>query len=747
MHCACRPNRHDPGAVREAVPSESDLSREPALVRDWSGRLLADEPQVRAETKDTLIGAGERSLPLLHRFLRSHDEDVQHEAFDIARRISPPAIELLADVLVSGRASVRRQAADTLIDLAPASESAQPRLRRALGDRDVQVARDAARALGALRERAAPSVTALVDALGHDDAHVRLYAAEALAAIGPKASGATSDLSEALHDAVPGVRWAACEALGGIGPAAAPAVPKLIEALRDESLYVRLCAASALGQIGRRAEAARQPLRDAASEPALRFECQWALSRIAETEPAAAAAPPAAITVPVSERRAPTTTSSGNPPIEWDTTTGRNIVWSVELGDETFGRPVVAGEVVYVGTDNGRRRNPACVDACGVLLAFRARDGALIWQDAAPRVERGMRQFLLPSTTSAPYVEGNRLYYVTAECQLRCLDTDGFGDGENDGPFVDERFHGMRAADIVWELDLCGLGVFPHEACNSEVLPIGELLIVGTSNGQNEGHTRVLAPRAPSLVAAERHSGSVVWSAIGAGENVLHGQWCSPVAASVKGRTQVLFGGGDGWLRAYDAQSGSELWRFDGNPKDARWVPRPGVLSRSPIIASPVWRDDRVYVAMGEDPSHGDGPSLLHAVSTSGAGDVTASGRIWSCGQIGRVVGTPVMEDELLYVGDLGGTVYCVEAAGGEVIWKHETQAAIWGCLALAGSRVYAGNEDGEMTVLRAGRTKEVLARVKMDAPLYSRPAIVGDSLYLATARRMYLIGASDGTE
>ena len=64
-------------------------------------------------------------------------------------------------------------------------------------------------------------------------------------------------------------------------------------------------------------------------------------------------------------------------------------------------------------------------------MAFRATDGAFLWQDVAPRVKRGLREFLLPSTTSAPYVEGDRLYYVTAECQLRCLDTRGFRDGEN----------------------------------------------------------------------------------------------------------------------------------------------------------------------------------------------------------------------------------------------------------------------------------------------------------------------------
>jgi outer membrane protein assembly factor BamB len=180
------------------------------------------------------------------------------------------------------------------------------------------------------------------------------------------------------------------------------------------------------------------------------------------------------------------------------------------------------------------------------------------------------------------------LYYVTAECQLRCLDTQGFRDGENDGPYQEEAFQGDAAADIVWELDMCGrLGVFPHEATNSEVLPVGDLLMVSTSNGQNEGHTRVPSPRAPSLVAVDKRSGDVVWRAIGAGGQVLHGQWSSPVAARVNGRTQVLFGGGDGWLRSYDAASGHEIWRFDGNPKDAPWLPRPGVLSRGFILASP----------------------------------------------------------------------------------------------------------------------------------------------------------------
>ena len=143
---------------------------------------------------------------------------------------------------------------------------------------------------------------------------------------------------------------------------------------------------------------------------------------------------------------------------------------------------------------------------------------------------------------------------------------------------------------------------------------------------------------------------------------------------------------------------------------------------------------------MGLSPGHGNGPSFLHAISPNGQGDVTGSRLLWTSREVGRVVATPIAKDGLLYVGDLGGTIHCLDAVTGVHLWKHETNEAIWGSLMLAGDRLYVGNEGGLMTVLRAGRRKEVLAEIEMYAPLYSRPAAVGDALYLATASRLYLI-------
>src|SRR6476660_1981317 len=85
---------------------------------------------------------------------------------------------------------------------------------------------------------------------------------------------------------------------------------------------------------------------------------------------------------------------------------------------------------------------------------------------------------------------------------------------------------------------------------------------------------------------------------------------------------------------------------------------------------------------------------------------------LWTSREVGRVVGTPVVKDGLLYVGDLDGTIHCLDAATGAQVWKHETNEAIWGCLLLASDRLYVGNVEGSMTVLHTGRRKQLLGQI-----------------------------------
>ncbi len=158
----------------------SDLSINSAHVRDWENRVMAKDPKVRAIAETALVQGAKRSLPLLRRFLNRRNEDLHLATFEIIRRIGPPAIPLLVDLLRDARVDIRRSAVDALIDLAPDTALIQPALRRALRDEDSLVVGDAARALGALSKRASPSVPALVKTLSHEDPYVRIYAAEAL---------------------------------------------------------------------------------------------------------------------------------------------------------------------------------------------------------------------------------------------------------------------------------------------------------------------------------------------------------------------------------------------------------------------------------------------------------------------------------------------------------------------------------------------------------------------------------------
>src|SRR5262245_42965671 len=65
--------------------------------------------------------------------------------------------------------------------------------------------------------------------------------------------------------------------------------------------------------------------------------------------------------------------------LSWSIEEGKrsNIKWVAELGDRTYGSPVVANGFVYIGS-NGKRKGDVRKDK-SVLYAFRERDGTLLW--------------------------------------------------------------------------------------------------------------------------------------------------------------------------------------------------------------------------------------------------------------------------------------------------------------------------------------------------------------------------------
>ncbi len=423
-------------------------------------------------------------------------------------------------------------------------------------------------------------------------------------------------------------------------------------------------------------------------------------------------------------------------PAEWDIDTGANVKWTAALGSASYGNPAIVGGKIFVGTNNDGLRDPEVATDKGIVMAFRESDGEFLWQMVHDKLESGqVNDWPFQGVCSSPHVEGDRLYYVSNRGEIVALDTEGFRDGENDGPFVDETRTREIDGDVVWTYDMIGeLDVFPHNMTSSAVAVWGDLVIANTSNGQDE-EAHLPSPHAPDLIAVNKHTGELVWQAEPLGERILHGQWSSPAVAEIDGVAQVVIGQGDGWVRGYDAADGSMLWEFDTNPPDAEW-PR----TRNNIIATPVIWEDKVFVANGQDPENGEGRGRLHAIDATQRGDITESGLVWRTEEIRRSLSTVAIHDGLLYIADFSGFFRCIDVATGEEVWVYDTFAAVWGSPLVADGKVYLGDEDGDIIVLRAGREMEELAEMNLGNAVYGAAVAANGVLYINSRSDLYAL-------
>ncbi len=426
-----------------------------------------------------------------------------------------------------------------------------------------------------------------------------------------------------------------------------------------------------------------------------------------------------------------------NLPTSWDIKTKNNIKWKVDIGTTSYGNPVVADGKVFLGTNNDNPRNPEITGDKGILMCFRESDGKFLWQAVSDKLESGMaNDWPDQGVCSSPAVEGKRLYYVTNRGELVCLDTEGFLDGKNDGAYQSETHKGPTDADIIWKLDMMKeLGVYQHNMANSSPIVYGDLVFLETSNGRDEGHEKVAAPQAPSFIAVDKNTGKVVWQDNSPGDRILHGQWSSPALGEVDGLLQAFFPGGDGWLYGFNAKTGEKLWKFDLNPKDAVWP-----KTRNDGIATPVFYEGKVYLATGQDPENGEGVGHMYCIDPTKRGDITESGRVWHYGKIRRSISTAAIADGLLYIADFSGFLHCLDAKSGTAYWTYDMLSAVWGSPLVADGKVYLGDEDGDVTVLQAGKELKKIGAMNMGSAVYSTPVPANGVLYIMNRSELYAI-------
>jgi outer membrane protein assembly factor BamB len=315
------------------------------------------------------------------------------------------------------------------------------------------------------------------------------------------------------------------------------------------------------------------------------------------------------------------------------------------------------------------------------------------------------------------------------------------------------------------------LGVFPHNASNCSLLIVGDLIYACTSNGQDWTHVNIPSPNSPSLIAINKITGQLAGEDnAGIGPRIFHGQWSSPSMGVVNGRTLIFFGGGDGVCYAFDAKpqkgDGSpivpvvpgppinrvedkdtyylkKVWWFDCNPPerrvhdDAHKYPAPD--GPSEVNATPVFWHNRVYVAVGQDPEHGEGVGILNCIDATQTGDITKTGRIWSYEKIHRSLSTvSITPDGVMFIGDFSGFLHCLDANTGGEYWTDDLKAHMWGSTLVADGKVYCGDEDGDFFVYAASKEKKLISQTNLGGPVYSTPIVANGVLYVHSNTHLF---------
>ncbi len=456
---------------------------------------------------------------------------------------------------------------------------------------------------------------------------------------------------------------------------------------------------------------------------------------------------------------------------EVDLKTTRGVRWIAKLGSQSYGNPSIAGGRVLVGSNNETPRDPDHLGDRGIVMCFDEVTGAFLWQLVVPKLGAGkVSDWEYIGVCSSPAIEGDRAWIVTNRGETVCIDLKGMRDG-NDGPFKEEGAFMVPPgkspatvkdthADILWAFDMRDeLGVFPHNISSCSPLVVGDRVYVTTSNGVDWSHTNIPAPFAPSFVVLDKNTGELLGEEIsGVSSRALHASWTSPSYGEVEGTGIVVWGGADGWCYGYEpapvvGDEGfgilKELWRYDCNAPEYRFQDgsplRYATYSGpSEVIATPVFYKNRAYVAIGQDPEHGDGVGRLSCIDVTLSGNISKRGALWNYTELGRSISTVSIADDLIYIAEYAGKIHCLDADTGKSFWVHDARSRIWGSTLVADGKVFIGNEDGDLIILKAGKEKQLLNSIYFDAPIYSTPVTANGTLFVASQTHLYAI---DGRE
>lgn len=402
---------------------------------------------------------------------------------------------------------------------------------------------------------------------------------------------------------------------------------------------------------------------------------------------------------------APGETRRAGLPLRWSET--ENVKWKTAIPHAGLSVPIVLNGQVWLttATEDGHDFFVLCLDAeTGKIL----HNEKLFHSDHPESLGNGagVNSYATPSAA----IEPGRVYVHYGSFGTACLDTATF--------------------KVLWKRE--DLRCRHYRGASSSPI-LHENLVILTFDGVDLQYHAALDKRTGQTVW--KTDRSVKWNDEHIQQPMVRdGDWrkahSTPLIATAAGKTQ-MFSVGAKAAYGYDPRTGRELWRVEYND----W-------SAAPM---PVLYKDRVILATGFN------LAALMAVRADGEGNVTDTHVEWSTRTRVPKYASPILVDGLLYVAADESFVSCLNPETGESVWTERIGGKYRASPVYADGRLYFFSAEGTTTVLKPGRTFEVLATntlgddslrgdSKRPVGFMASPAVAGKSFYLRTRNHVYRI-------
>jgi outer membrane protein assembly factor BamB len=406
-----------------------------------------------------------------------------------------------------------------------------------------------------------------------------------------------------------------------------------------------------------------------------------------------------------------------NPPTTWDAEKSINILWKTPIPGLGHSSPILWGDRVFVTTAVSGSANSQFVHGLtdtGAsaddnsnhswrVYCLKKNTGRIIWERAVyegvPKVRRHVKASYANPT---PATDGKHLVVSFGSEGLYCFDLEGKLLWKQDLGILDGGW--SSDSNFHW-----GFGSSPV---------IYKHLAVVQCDTQNH-----------SFVAAFNiANGKRVWQTTREEDS----SWSTPAIYEGKDGAELITSGTK-YYRGYDPLTGKELWRMaDG--VDVK-------------IPTPVVTNDLYFLGGGASNER----HAFYAVRAGIKGEInpaeTGSKSIaWQSPQIRPHIVTPIIYGDYLYVCTDNGILSQYQAKTGEPTFRARLGhgGSFSASPVAADGKLYFASEDGDVFVIKAGTTFQLLSQNAVGEVVMATPAIGGKMIIIRGQNHLFGIGEKD---